>query len=179
MSEISEWVGQIHVGIWQGLQRSSLEVMNVWTSEMVAKMRSGGNTYPSGDIIGKRSQRLANALRGFSEHTDIQNLSPNSIIHERTVLVPYADISEHGAKIAPTDKQRRAMFARLKLMNMYKKEYSRIGQGVKGIFDHKAFGFVKNSAKDFTTESLSKAIMPYIEAELNKIRNIEVVIGNS
>ena len=176
MSDIQEWIKKIERGVWDGLGESSSDIMRVWAVKMVAMMKSYSG-YPSKPPISILSGRLARAIQGGEESSDSFNKSETSMIYERIINVPYGAISEYGKDVKATDAMRRAMFAKLKELNQYKKDFARIGKGAKGFFEHKAYNFVKNSIEAITTEMIEPSVREHLETELNKIPNLEVTIG--
>ena len=178
MSDVVKWMNDIREGIWTAFKPASKDIMSEWTSRMVSNMKTGGNSYPSTLPISKGEGDLSNALLGKSLSADEQESLEEMIVYSRRVLVPYANLAEHGGSIKATPAMRKAMFARLKRMGKYVKSEANIGRGMKITFDHKAFKFVENSLEDMDAKVLEDKVMPHILSELNKIPNIEVVIGN-
>ena len=177
MSEIQDWMNKIRQGIWEGLALSSPDIMQVWTVRMVAQMKAFAG-YPSPPPISIRSGRLARAIQGVAESTDGLKKTDTEITYERTLQVPYAAISEYGKSVDATDKMRKAMFAKLKLSGHYRKDAARIGMGIKGKFEHNPYYFVRDSIEQMTADMIEPAVEKHVTEQLNKIPNLEVVIGN-
>ena len=177
MPEIQDWMNKIRQGIWTGLGASAKDIMQVWAVRMVAQMKAFAG-YPSPPPISKLSGRLARAIQGQAESTDGLKKTDTEITYERTLQVPYAAISEYGKKVSATDAMRRAMFAKLKSMGQYKREHARIGMGKKGMFEHNPYYFVRDSIEQMTADMIEPAVEKHVKEQLNKIPNLEVVIGN-
>jgi len=176
--DVTKWMSDIREGVWTAFKSSSKDVMSVWTSMMVANMKSGGNSYPSTLPISIGEGDLSQALLGNRLSVDEFSSPADEIMYQRRVLVPYAGVSEYGGQTNATPQSRKAMFAKLKKMGKYVREEANIGRGMKIRFDHKAFKFVEKANEEISANQLEEAIMPHVINELNKIPNIEVTIGN-
>ena len=174
VKDISGWIKKIERGIWDSFGMASKEVMDAWVVFAVSRMKTNRQTYPSAKPISVYQGRLARGLQGGSESSDDGIVDDSDIVYERTVKVPYAAISEYGGKVPATKSMRRAMFAKLKETGRYNKDTVWTH---KAVFEHKPFEFMKDSIAEMSVDKITPAIMRHIETELNKIPNLEVVIG--
>ena len=173
VKDISEWIKKIERGIWDSFGMASKEVMDAWAVFIVSRMKTNKQTYPSAKPISIYQGNLARAIQNSSNDTGI--MENNVIVYERNVRVPYAAISEYGGTVRATPSMRRAMFAKLKASGRYNKETVNMH---KAVFEHKPFEFIKDSIAEMTADKIEPAIRRNLEIELNKIPNLEVVIGN-
>ena len=176
VKDISEWIKKIERGIWDSFGMASKEVMDAWAVFIVSRMRTNRQN-PSPKPISIYTGRLARALQGGGESQDDGIVDDSVVVYERTVKVPYAAISEYGGKTRANNSTRRAMFAQLKKMGTYNKNTVWTH---KAFFDHRdgsGMQFVKDSISEMSIDKIKPAIMRHIETELNKIPNLEVVIG--
>lgn len=177
MSEISDWMGKIREGIWTGFGKSAKDVMKSWTSEMVFNMKSGqSQNYPAREPLGIFTGKLSNALLGNANSFDDGLQDENKIVYERTVQVPYADISDKGGTVQVTPKMK--AFLIHKYYQTKEKKY--LYMAFAGALYHYKFDYVQDAVKRIDGQGvLNERIMPHVLNELSKIQNIEVVIGNS
>jgi hypothetical protein len=174
VKDISEWIKKIERGIWDSFGMASKEVMDAWADFIVLRMKTNKQTYPSAKPISIYQGKLARGLQGREGSIDDGLVDDSVIVYERTVRVPYAAISEYGGSVPATSSMRRAMFAKLKAMGRYNKDTVWTH---KAIFEHKPFEFIKDSISEMSVEKIEKPIRRHLKIELDKIPNLEVVIG--
>ena len=172
-NELSEWIKKIQDGIWESFGYASKEIMDAWAVFIVSRMKINKQTYPSAKPISIYQGRLARGIQG-GEVVDNGIMEDNVIVYERAVKVPYAAISEYGGTVRATPSMRRAMFAKLKSTGRYNKDTVNMH---KAVFEHKPFDFIKDSIEEMSVEKIEQPIKRHLEIELNKIPNLEVVIG--
>lgn len=173
MSDIQNWVNRIKDGIWTGLGASAKDIMQVWAVLMVSGMKQG-QTYPSTKPIGIVSGRLARAIQGQAEYSDDGIQDDDVIIYERTIRVPYANISEHGGKVNVSPRMKSYFLWRYSQTKERKWAYMAFS---KSLF-HKPFEFVKDSITNMDVNKIEQPVKRHVLEQLSKIENLEVVIGN-
>lgn len=177
MSEIQDWMNKIRESIWTGFGKSAKDVMTSWTSEMVFNMKSGQSNYPARKPLGIFTGKLSNALLGNSNSFDDGIQDDNKIVYERTVQVPYADISDKGGNVPITTRMKGFLIH--KYYQTKEKKYLYMAFSNSGTLKHYKFDYVQDAVKRLDGKGvLNERIMPHILNELNKVQNIEVVIGN-
>lgn len=174
VTEISGWVDKIQKGIWDSFGMASKEVMDAWAVFIVSRMRTN-RMNPSAKPISIWKGKLARGIQGQEGSTDDGIMEENVIVYERTLRVPYGAISEYGGTTSATPKARRAMFATLKKLGTYNPHTSWTNASK---FIHPAFNFIKDSIPEMSMDRIEQPIRRHLDIELNKIPNLEVVIGN-
>ncbi len=173
VQNISGWMKKIQDGIWESFGYASKEIMNAWTVFIVSRMKMNRQTYPSAKPISIYQGNLARALQGGEGSYDDGIMEDGTIVYARNIKLPHAAISEYGRTLAMTQARMRAIITVLKLTKRYDPKY----KGHKQIIEHPAFEFINDSIPEMSVDKISPAIMRHMETELNKIPNIEVVIG--
>lgn len=170
--DISEWMRKIKTAVWDGLSKSSKDIMNVWAVTIVSRMKTGQG-YPSTKPIAIAKGRLARAIQGVSDSSDDGIVDDSAIVYERTIRVPYADISERGGEV-PVSTRMKAFFLWKYSQTKEKKwKYMAFAKTLK----HKPFEYVLDSFRDMSVSKITPAIMRHVESEVKKIQGLEVIIG--
>lgn len=173
MSEIQEWMNKIRQGIWTGLGASAKDIMQVWAVFMVSGMKQG-QSYPSTKPIGIVSGRLARAIQGQADYTDDGVQDDDVIVYERTIRVPYASISEHGGQVTVNPRMKSYFLWKYSQTKERKWAYMAFSKTL----NHKPFEFVKDSIQGMDANKIEPAVQRHVTEQLNKIPNLEVIIGN-
>lgn len=173
VQDISGWIDKIQKGIWDSFGMASKEIMDAWAVFIVSRMRTN-RMNPSAKNISIWKGKLARGIQGGEGSTDDGIVDESAIVYERTIRVPYGAISEYGGETRATPKARRAMFATLKKLGTYNPKTTWTNRA---IFVHQAFDFVKDSIPEMSMDKIKEPIRRHLEIELNKIPNLEVVIG--
>ena len=174
-NDLISWMNKIRESVWTAMGSSSKDVMDSWTMRMTSSMLRGGGTRPV-QKLGLRTARLSNALLGVSESSDDGTQTDDMIIYQRTVSVPYADISDKGGNIQIDARMRAGLIKKAKQMG--ERKYAWMAYSRSGMLHHKKFDYTGEAAEKMTEADYTEILRPHLERELNKIPNIEVVIGN-
>ncbi len=172
-NEISEWISKIQKGIWDSFALGSKDVMNAWAVFIVSRMKTG-QSYPAVKPPAIQSGRLVRAIQGGSESSDDGIVDDSTIVYERTIRVPYAWMIEEGGNVAVTSRMKSFFLWKYSQTKEKKWKYMAFA----GALKHPPLDYIKDSIMGMTVDKIEPAISRHLEIELNKIPNLEVVIGN-
>ena len=170
-----EWTDKIEHGLWNAFNASSEDVMNIWAAFIVSRMKSAKQSYPSEKPISIGQGNLVRAIQGKQNFQDMFSQDESKSIYERTINLPYANLSEEGGNVPATEPMRRAMFAKLKSTGRYLNDETLWTH--KAIFEHKPFHFINDSINEVDVNMFERTFREHIENELGKIDDLEVKIG--
>lgn len=173
--DITKWMDDIREGTWTAFGKSSKDIMDTWGFIMATSLRTGGSAYPVSKL-GQRSGRLGDALMGIKDSEDDGRQEDNVIVYQRTIKVPYADISDKGGDVKITERMRGYLLAQY--MDTKDKKYAYMAFSKDGMLHHKAFNYAQEATNKIDSSIIAEKVMPHVINELNKIPNLEVTIGN-
>lgn len=170
-NELSEWISKIQKGIWDSFGMASKDIMNTWAVFMVSRMKNG-QEYKATSPPAIKSGNLARAIQDGS--TDDGLMDDSAIVYERTIKVPHAWMIEEGGNVAVTERMKMFFLWKYHLTKEKKWKYMAFAKTL----NHPALDYIKDSIMGMTADKIEPAISRHLEVELNKIPNLEVVIGN-
>lgn len=176
-NEITEWMNLITRGIWDAFGSSAPDIVNVVglnAAQIVANRKPGFWVDRNA-----RNARLQNALMGADNSKDNLIKTDTEITAEREIGLPYAWIVEKGGSTKVPSKF--GIFYRLFKETQdpkYKALWLAIKLGRKTSLNHLPHPYIEPSYDSLTDEKLEQIVMPYIEKELKKVSNLEIIIGN-
>ncbi len=171
VQDISGWIDKIKQGVWTAFGSSSKDIMNTWAVFIVSRMKSGQD-YPAIKPPAIKSGKLARAIQDGS--TDDGIMEDDVIVYERTIKVPYAWMIEEGGSVPVTPRMKSFFLWKYSQTKEKKWKYMAFA----GTLRHPALDYIKDSILGMTVDKIEPAISRHLEAELNKIPNLEVIIGN-
>jgi hypothetical protein len=170
VQDISGWMDKIQRATWESFGYSCKGIMNTWAYNIAMRMQLAKRGYPSTEPLRMNTGNLG---RAFMDGTDDGIMEDSAIVYTRTINSPYAAISEYGKSLALTRARIAAIMINVKKLGRYNPAM----RGHKTTIDHPAFKYVESSVKEFDINKIAPIVKHFLEVELSKIPNLEVVSG--
>lgn len=174
---VVEWMAKIQKSVWDAMGETAPDVVDVIGIRAEAILNSRKPAFWGNP---RQSGRIQAALRGQDNFTDSFSKTESEITAEREINLPFAYPLEYGgsSKVNPAMAGVFYKLYELTKDKKYKWAYVSAKNGWKSEFKRNAHPFVAPAYDAVNEETLTRLLEPYLTKELNKIPNLEVIIGN-
>lgn len=167
IDEITQYVEKIKDAVMTGAGESAKTIMDYISISIVVNMKTEMQSYPATKPVSLVTGRLARAIQGSQESKDDGTMSDDVIVYERSILVPYANITEYGGNVFINTRMRNYMYYKyqttkeLKYLYMYltKQDY----------YKHRPLMFVQDILEKIDSQQILDIISKEVEEKVRSI----------